>query len=182
MFKHEKNEGREMGADLLPCQIQSLILLLVQLLDGLKDFCFVVLNNPLLLHQVIVLNDGRQITLVRRRCPKLEFNKSPKPFCVIPHPFFCLIQHVHGPLVDVPLQLGGGFLQLLQPLTSLAGVVGLKVVGGVGLAEELALGVDPIVLLQHSRHLDKDSMTRLLCETFRDIKCIDVNEDWSEVS
>lgn len=80
-------------------------------------------------------------------------------FC--PHPFFCLVQHVHGPLVDVPLQLGGGLLQLLQPLTSLTGVVDLKVIGSVGLAEELTLRVDPVMFLQHSRHLEGDSMTHV---------------------
>lgn len=78
--------------------------------------------------------------------------------CVCPHPFLRLVQHVHGPLVDVPLQLGGGLLQLLQPLACLTGVVGLKVIRGVGLAEELALRVDPVMFLQHPRHLEEESM------------------------
>lgn len=71
------------------------------------------------------------------------------------HPFFCLVQHVHGPLVDVPLQLGGGLLQLLQPLAGLAGVVALKVISSVGLAEELTLRLDPVVFLQHPRNLEE---------------------------
>lgn len=44
-----------MGSNLLPCQVESLVLLLVQLRDGLQDLCFVILDDPLLLHQVVVL-------------------------------------------------------------------------------------------------------------------------------
>lgn len=48
-------------ADLLPSHVKSLILLLVQLLDGLQDFCFVILHDSLLLHQVVVLQKGRRL-------------------------------------------------------------------------------------------------------------------------
>lgn len=61
----ERNTNANVRADLLPRQVESLILLLVQLLNGLQDFCFVVLNDPLLLHQVIVLQDRRQTVLDR---------------------------------------------------------------------------------------------------------------------
>ena len=44
--------------DLLPGHVEGLILLLIQLLDGLQDLGFVVLHNPLLLHQVVVLKEG----------------------------------------------------------------------------------------------------------------------------
>ncbi|KAG7279621.1 hypothetical protein CRUP_011714 [Coryphaenoides rupestris] len=48
---------------------------------------------------------------------------------------------------------GGGLLQLLEPLAGLPGVLGLEVIGRVGLAEQPALQQDPVVLLQHPRHL-----------------------------
>lgn len=52
---------RNSAADLLPGHVQSLILLLVKLLNGLQDFSFVVLHNPLLLHQVVVLGGERDL-------------------------------------------------------------------------------------------------------------------------
>lgn len=71
-----------------------------------------------------------------------------------PHPLLRLAQHVHRSLVDAQLQLVGVLLQLLQALAGLPRVVGLEVVRRVGLAEELTLGLDPVVLLQHSGNLE----------------------------
>ena len=47
-------------AHLLPGHVERFVLLLVQLLDGLQDLGLVVLHNPLLLHQVVVLKDGEE--------------------------------------------------------------------------------------------------------------------------
>lgn len=65
--------------NLLPCQVESLVLLLVQLLDGLQDFGFVILNNPLLLHQVVVLQrmEGDQ-TALGFICPEIKSDLIPK--------------------------------------------------------------------------------------------------------
>ena len=82
------------------------------------------------------------------------------PPSLCPHPLLRLVQHVHGPLVDVPLQLAGPLLQLLQPLTGLPGVVELKVVGRVWLPEEVALWLDPVVFLQHPRHLEEEERAK----------------------
>jgi len=60
-----------------------------------------------------------------------------------------LAQHGHRSHVDRLLQLVLLLLQGLYGLTGLLGVVGLEVVSRVGLAEELAVIGDPLVLFEH---------------------------------
>lgn len=72
-------------ADLLPRQVESLILFLVQLLDGLQDFCFVVFNNPLLLHQVVILHNDK----TRRHSHGCDLETSPT-FRSLTSPFLLL--------------------------------------------------------------------------------------------
>lgn len=43
------------NADLLPRHVERLVLFLVQLFDRLQDLCFIVLDDPLLLSQVVIL-------------------------------------------------------------------------------------------------------------------------------
>lgn len=62
-----------MRANLLPSYVESLILLLVQLLNSLQDLGLVVFHNPLLLHQVIVLQGGKYLRREREIMGFIEF-------------------------------------------------------------------------------------------------------------